>query len=1111
LILGPAGSGKTFRCLSEIRRALAESPDGPPLLLIAPKQTTYQLERQLLAGPEIGGYTRLHILSFERLAVFVFNQLGKRLPPLLDEEGRVMVLRGLLARKRDQLKLFRASARLTGFAQHLSLALRELQRQQMTPESLAELASCAGLGGGLASKLTDLAMLLGDYLAWLRTKELEDAEHLLDLASETLRGRASTPLKLGDVWVDGFTEFAPQEVSLLADLLPHANAATLTFCLDAIPTEKVSWLAHWSVARQAFHRCRERLAALPDCEISTELLPRRKDGGRFAGSPVLAHLEANWAELKELVVADAALKSALRVGLCVNPEAEVTLAAHEILRFVRAGGRYREITVLARRLDDYHALLANVFARCEIPWFLDRRESVSHHPLAELTRNALRTVASSWQTEDWFAALKTGLVPAAEGDIDRLENEALARGWNGRMWQQPLAQPDDPELQAALENVRRQIVPPFNHLALALGRHGNRPNGQQLAEALAEFWRSLKVEDTLRAWTDESSVPNPIHLTVWDQMEAWLENLKRAFPGEALSLREWLPILEAGLAGLTVGVIPPALDQVLIGAIDRSRNPDIRLAIVLGMNETVFPALPEPSVLLTDSDRVELDRRGVPLVNLRQQLGRERFYCYTACTRARERLVLTCAAEDGEGHALNPSPFLAPFKRLFPALEFERIPRTPDWRDSEHASELVAPLLRNRLDAGKMLAAWPALASLREQLKRLAPVSPLERLPAEIAARLYGPDLRTSVSRMEQFAACPFKFFVHSGLRAEERKLFELDIRNQGTFQHEVLASFHEQLTAENLRWRDLTPAGARERIRAIAGAMAVSFRDGLLQASEESRFTARMLTDSLADFVETLTGWMRSQYAFDPAAVELSFGELTDAFPPWPVDLGNGHRLLLKGRIDRVDLWRSPPGTADDGEALCVVVDYKSSQKQLDPVLLAHGLQLQLPAYLNVLRHWPEPGPVFGVARLKPAGVFYVNLRGKFKRGRNRDEALAATDSARNLAYQHTGRFDARHLRRLDTRADATKGDQFKYGINQDGKISGTSREALESASFLALLDTVEQHLQRMGRAIYAGEAAVDPYRKGATLACDQCEYAAICRIDPWTHVYRALRPIKD
>jgi ATP-dependent helicase/nuclease subunit B len=75
-LLGPAGSGKTFRCLAEIRDALRDSPEGPPLLLLAPKQATFQLERQLLPGPALSGYTRLQILSFDRLAGFILGEFA---------------------------------------------------------------------------------------------------------------------------------------------------------------------------------------------------------------------------------------------------------------------------------------------------------------------------------------------------------------------------------------------------------------------------------------------------------------------------------------------------------------------------------------------------------------------------------------------------------------------------------------------------------------------------------------------------------------------------------------------------------------------------------------------------------------------------------------------------------------------------------------------------------------------------------------------------------------------------------------------------------------------------------------------------------------------------
>jgi ATP-dependent helicase/nuclease subunit B len=135
-LLGPAGSGKTFQCLAEVRAALAKHPDGAPLILLAPKQATFQIERQLLADGEISGFTRLQILSFDRLAASVFERLNLAPPKLLSAEGRLMVLRALLQRHADELKLFRGSARRAGFAQELGNLLAELQRHQFGPVKL---------------------------------------------------------------------------------------------------------------------------------------------------------------------------------------------------------------------------------------------------------------------------------------------------------------------------------------------------------------------------------------------------------------------------------------------------------------------------------------------------------------------------------------------------------------------------------------------------------------------------------------------------------------------------------------------------------------------------------------------------------------------------------------------------------------------------------------------------------------------------------------------------------------------------------------------------------------------------------------------------------------
>src|SRR5439155_8256314 len=135
-------------------------------------------------------------------------------------------------------------------------------------------------------------------------------------------------------------------------------------------------------------------------------------------------------------------------------------------------------------------------------------------------------------------------------------------------------------------------------------------------------------------------------------------------------------------------------------------------------------------------------------------------------------------------------------------------------------------------------------------------------------------------------------------------------------------------------------------------------------------------------------------------------------------------------------------------------------------------------------LRHVQRTETMFGVARLLPAGLFYVNLRGQYERGRGRKEVLEGVRTARANAYRHSGRFDSKMLRQLDTRPDASCGEQFNYRLNQDGQLNTNSRDAIESDKFVQLLDGVEKALMKMGQEIFAGVTRIDPYQKGAARA---------------------------
>jgi ATP-dependent helicase/nuclease subunit B len=1148
-LLGPAGSGKTFRCLADIRADLIASPEGPPLILLAPKQATFQLERQLLADPALQGYTRLRILSFERLAEFILDELGVAAPDSLSEEGRVMVLRALLIQRQGELRIFRGSARLTGFARELSLLLREFQRHHLAPARLDELAAQSAASPQLRDKLHDLALLLRAYGDWLKQHGLQDANHLLDVASGALREPAKAgrgELKIAGLWLDGFAEMTPQELDLLAALVSLCQRATLAFCLDPERAAETSWLSSWSMVGQTFSKCRARLESLPGVEVIIEALKRDPPKNRFVASSPLRELESSWDQPTTQHASDAddgrergrggfsespnaQHASGIQLVACANPEAEAVFAAREILRHARAGGRFRECAVIVRSLEPCHATLARVFRRYGIPFFLDRRESVAHHPLAELTRFAVRTVAFNWRHDDWLGALKSGLVRAREADLDWLENAALQFGWEGNVWRQPITLPANVSLAERGEQLRQGIVPPFD----AFTQQAGAPlNGMQLAAALRKLWVELQVEKTLEDWSE--SVESETHSTVWEQMNGWLANLVLAFPHEATTLRDWLPILEAGLANLTVGVIPPSLDQVLIGAIDRSRNPDLKLALVLGLNEGIFPAPPAHGALLTDAERTTLDREGVYLgPTVLQRLGHERYYGYIACTRASERLVLTRATHDAEGQPLNPSSLLEHVRQITGATE-EKFIGPEAWRTGEHVCELEAPVLRAEASLernatfdeapphpafghplphrgrGKgvgavepllQLTELPSFATLVQKWRQWTDAVADNRLASSIARQLYGQELKTSVSALEDFAACPFKFFAARGLRLEERKEFQFDDRDKGSFQHEVLKEFHRRIRATGRLWRHLGVVEARVMIASIAEELMAQFEHGKFLADGAARFTGEFLAERLGDLVAALIEWM-AQYEFDPALAEIGFGLEAGDLPAWQLKLPGGRTLRLRGRIDRVDLHHT-----DDETALAVVMDYKSRPRRLNNIKLHHGLELQLLSYLGVLQHLKEPEKFFGAKKLLPVGVFYVPLNGGGGRsGSTRAEILAADAASRRAAYQHSGRFLADVLRQFDNRGEA-RGDQFKYALNKGGSLAARGNEAIPQADFEALRQKTEDFLREYGQRIFAGDAEVAPFRIGQQTACDYCDFRAVCRFDPWTQPYRNLR----
>jgi ATP-dependent helicase/nuclease subunit B len=1121
LIIGPAGSGKSFRCLDQIRAELEASPDGEPLLMLAPKQSTFQLERQLL-GMGLPGFTRLQILSFDRLARYVLEKLGIATPGLLSEEGRVMVVRALILRHEQELKAFKSAARSAGLATQVSQVLREFQRNRINPTQPGLIENQTEFGTRIVAKLHDLGLLLNAYREWLEEHQLQDPDSLLELASSELNrlikgGKRS--LAIRGLWMDGFAEMTLPEIDLLAAVLSSSDSATLAFCLDREPksssgpenggiTEGVPLPLLWSVTAQTFLRCKNRIIESGSSCVVEDLGADRKIQRRFSQNPGLGKLAESWVFSGAKPRSKPEDFSGLNLFECVDPEAEALLAARLINEHVHdRNGRYREVTVIVRRMDDYASVLQRTFRRHGIPFFADHREPMGHHPIAELTRNVLRMAAYGWQNEDWLGALKTGLAIDNPQLIDALENVALSKGITGAQWQ---SGDFNRHLTSDASQQLRGPVLVFSNLLKVIAE---KPDGAKLARAIYEFWAGLKVTDKFDQWQERSDDLPPlyrsIHQTAWEQINSWCDNLALAFDNTPMDAADWLAIAEAGLSRLTLGVIPPSLDQVLVGAIDRARQPDVKLAIVLGFNEGVFPAAPPQELLLNRAERQLLaqDHEFNLGLDRLQYAAREQFFAYIACTRASERLCVSWSRRNLAGKSLTRSS-AADHLLAATGLKPEQVAKfdgTLKVEDLKSAAELYECHFWPRLLPVALVSGSPIAkevdrcASLREEL--LPEQGEAGRiLSPESVKRLY-PDgtLVASVSGLEGFAECPFKYFSTKGLRLKERDEFKVDTALSGTFLHDVLRRFHDSALEGKGAWRKLNPQEAGQKIAGLGKELLQSDEYAVLRQNHTSLWETEQSIRGLSQSMEQMVAWMAT-CSFDPSFSEYRFGldEKHGGTKAWTIDLGGGKSLKMNGSIDRVDLSR-----LDDGRVLVAIFDYKSNGKSPNRAKLQNGYELQLLAYLNFSSQSQELGTAAGTAgQLIPAGAFYVGLRPSLDSNEKSDPE-ADRERKYKISLAHNGRGDRQFILNFDSSVQQA-GNTCTHSLQF--KPSSRSQD-FPKAGFDRLLDDNLNFLKHPATAILTGAVGVQPARFGsAKTACDYCEFKSVCRFEPVMGGFRTV-----
>ncbi|NLZ93057.1 MAG: helicase-exonuclease AddAB subunit AddB [Firmicutes bacterium] len=1104
-VLGRAGSGKTYHCLHSIAQESRKEPVGAPLIFLVPEQASFEMERELaqLCG---GGTFRAQVLSFRRLAYRLLPPVSSHLPQLT-ELGRQLLLRRLLQEKSLSLNFFAQITRQPRFCQQLSAQMREFKHYKITPEVMAATASHTNCPPALRAKLYDLATIYEAYQEYISQRYLDPEDTLIALADALRQGCLPPQTK---VWIDGFAGFTPQEYAVLAALFTSAEHLEIALCLDPQRIRKPHEEDLFHPTLDTYWRL-QRLAQDVSVQVDAPLiLPQPKHGIRF-NSAALAHLEENFAVLP--VKAYTCNAPELMLVTAAGQRAEVEAVACDILRLVRENGyRFRDIGIILRNFSVYHDLVAAVFMDYDIPFYVDERRSAAHHPLVEFLRSALEAVVSGFNSNSVLQLLKTDLFPLSREEVDLLENYVRAHGIEGRLWlsKEPwnfrlhLTLADDmqqiaEENEKLVQQAQRRFASLFTPFATEITADDSQ-TADRYCQLLWGLLEQLEVAEKLQNWAEQDEKAGRLsssleHRQVWQAVIELLEQMAVLLKEQKLSLPEFMQVLFAGLENLQLGLVPASLDRVIIGNVERSRQPRLLAAYVLGLNEGEFPARLQDKSLFADEERIVLGQAGVELaITRRQRLYHEQYLAYIAFSRSSEYLWVSCPLADDEGKAKRPSALFNHLREMFPQNKVFFYGNTPDAQEDYQSlvrpHKIAAALLQKSAQfaqGGNLTSFWASvynealahngtLVYLQKLWPALSYQNTLAPLQPEIVKAFFGTKLHTSVSRLEKYAQCPFAHFAQYGLRLKEREELSVKAPEMGIFFHAALSKFVEELLTEEIVWKELEESAAVARMNKIVDDLLPLLHREILLTSARLRFLGERIRETLVQAVITLTKQAKKS-EFEPLAVEIAFNG--DRLPPWYL-CHNGKEINLYGQIDRIDIAKT------EEKIYLRVIDYKSGSASLKLSDIWYGLSLQLLAYLAVVQ--ANMTNLIGKDG-ECAGALYFSLYQPYKRVNNpqpegQTAAMAKLDGL-ILAQEHVfalmGGKDVVHA-----------------SLRKDGSFTKNSR-VVEKKEMLQLLQFVSKKIGELAAKVLAGDIEIKPYKKpDGRNACTFCPYVSVCCFDP-------------
>ena len=1119
-VTGSSGSGKSTYLYQQIIEESLADP-GRFFLVIVPEQFTMSSQRQLVQMHPLHGLMNIEILSFERLAYRVFDELGINPASVLEEMGKNLVVRRVAEELSGQLPTLGRNMRKRGYVSQVKSFISELSQYHISPEEFEEMVATPGMSASFYQKGADLIKLYQGFLDFIEDKYIT-SEQLLEKLTEVVED--SLFIKDSVIVLDGFTGFTPVQNQLLLRLLPLAASVYCAVTVD--PREhlfgEVAEEELFAMSKKMVQSLM-KMAEMTGVEVLDPVVLSMDASSRYPKEGALRHLEANLFRRDKEVYATC---EDIHLTRAENPKEELSFVAATIRRLLRQKAyHYGDFAVVCAKMEEYSPYIDDIFRAYGIPMFKDEKATILLQPAVEFVRSAIGMVEGRFSYDAMMHFFRCGLSGLSREEIDGLDNYLYASGLRGKnKWMHPFTvcpRGFDAGDLVEMNRIREYFVGKTTDFLAAFSK--KQDTVRSYATALYELTEAFDVQAQCEEWAAayaavEDEQKEREYEEIYGILIAILDKMVALMGEEEVTVAEFLDLFESGLETARVGMIPPDADSVVFGDMERTRLQDVSVLFLLGANDGMIPKSVSDGSILSQSERLLLKEASYELAPTeREKSFMQRFYLYLALTKPKDALYVSFAKISNSGESLQKSYLISVLQELYPSLTIgwaaseEGIWREAASEARSHAIGLVRRFLDHEIlseQEQKQLQDLMAVFYREDKEHFMKLMDALfyrhegEQISEGVMKALGGGEIRGSVSRLETYATCGYRYFLQYLLQIQERREHAFEAVDMGSLYHDALEKYEHALLEANEDWQTITPERSEELLQQSIRLAYEQMEKAESFDNARENYIRTHMEKTLRRTVWALTKQVRAG-SFVPSQFEVSLRELGDEGSlHYPLD--NGMELQLGGVIDRVDTF-----TVDD-TLYIKVIDYKSSGKDVNPSDLYHGLQIQLIFYMNAAL---KAKAAKGISA-SPAAVLYYHINDPMIRG-DYHTTNDALEQEILTALKVKGLVNA-----SDVVIEGLDKEIYEKGVSQvipvkikkDHTPDANSKVATEE-EFKLLTDFVEKKVTDLGNRIASGDIAALPYCKKSRTGCDYCEYHSICGFDPRMdgYEYRRLMEYKD